>query len=141
MLNPYRDMLVRLGRRFITGLHVLLALVVANSTVGRMIMPEGVIDTDFTVFRTAWWLILHGQGHDLYDVSAQTTAQHLLMGERTFEGGLMAFLNPPHAALAGLPFGWIADRAGPGVALAAWTSLNILLLLRLDHLVRSRLDA
>jgi hypothetical protein len=135
------DTLVRLSRRFITGLHVLLALAVASVTIRRMITPEGVVDTDFTVFRTAWWLILHGQGRDLYDASAQTRAQHLLMGDRTFEGGLMAFLNPPHAALAGLPFGWIAEHAGPGVALAAWTSVNILLLLRLDHLVRRLLGA
>jgi hypothetical protein len=141
MLNPYRGMLVRLARRSITGLHVVLALVVANGTLRRLITADGAIDTDFTVFRTAWWLILHGQGHDLYDAAAQTRAQHLLMGDRTFEGGLMAFLNPPHAALAGLPFGWIADHLGPSAALTVWTSVNILLLLRLDHLVRNQLGA
>jgi hypothetical protein len=48
----------------------------------------------------------------------------------------MAFLNPPHAALAGLPLGWIADHSGAGLAFAIWACVNALLLVRLDYLVR-----
>ena len=137
MLIPSRDRLVRRARRFITGVHIVLALGLAIGTIRRMVMPGGIIDADFTVFRTAWWLVLHGRGHALYDASAQRTAQHLLMDGREFEGGLMAFLNPPHAALAGLPLGWVAHHAGGGVAFAIWACVNALLLLRLDDLVRS----
>jgi hypothetical protein len=136
MLSPSRDRLVRLLRRFSIGIHVLLAAGLAVGTIRRMLAPAGIIDTDFTVFHSAWWLILHGQGRSLYDASAQRAAQQLLMGGREFIGGLMAFLNPPHAALAGVPLGWVADHAGAAVAFATWTGVNVVLLLRLDFLIR-----
>jgi hypothetical protein len=63
------------------------------------------------------------------------------MGGQEFIGGLMAFLNPPHAALAGVPLGWVADHAGAGVAFAIWIGVNVALLLRLDFLIRSLLGA
>jgi hypothetical protein len=141
MLTPSHDRLVRLLRRFSIGINVLLAAGLALGTARRMLAPAGVIDTDFTVFHSAWWLILHGQGRFLYDASAQRAAQQLLMGGQAFVGGLMAFLNPPHAALAGVPLGWIAERSGAGVAFAIWTGVNLVLLLRLDFLIRSLVDA
>lgn len=60
----------------------------------------------------------------------------MLMGGRHFEGGLMAFLNPPHAALAGVPFGWLADYAGERAAFLAWTAVSAALLVLLDRWVR-----
>jgi hypothetical protein len=68
-------------------------------------------------------------------------AQHLLMGGREFEGGLMAFLNPPHAAIAGAPLGWLADHTSLRLAFLAWCIVNVLLLIRLDYLVRLRIGA
>jgi hypothetical protein len=103
--------------------------------------PTAVVASDFSVFWTGWWLILHGQGHALYDAATQRAAQHLVMGGRQFEGGLMAFLNPPHVALAGLPFGWLADRAGERAAFLAWTAVNLGLLVRLDRGLRALLGA
>ena len=129
----------RLGRRAIVAVHAALACVFAISLVRKLLTPEGVVATDFTVFWTGWWLILHGQAHALYDEAAQRAAQHVVMQGFSFQGGLLAFLNPPHAALAGLPFGWLAEHAGERVAFVAWTSVSIALLLALDRRLRETL--
>jgi len=93
-----------------------------------LITPDIVTATDFTVFWGAWHQILHGQALSLYDEAAQRATQQALMHGGYFEGGLMAFLNPPHAALAGVPFGWLADHAGEAAAFLAWTAGNLVLL-------------
>jgi hypothetical protein len=90
--------------------------------------PDGVVTSDFTVFWTAWTLILHGHASALYDETAQRATQQLLMSGLHFQGGLMAFLNPPHAALVSVPFGWLADHVGERAAFAAWTVGNLALL-------------
>src|SRR3954454_19762669 len=93
--------------------------------------------TDFTVFWSAWHLILHGRAAELYSEAAQRSTQQLLMGGGYFEGGLMAFLNPPHFALATLPAGWLADNAGERTAFLAWGLANAGLLV---VLIRRLLD-
>jgi len=123
------------------GLNAGLAIRLAARTAQDVLRPTGVVATDFTVFWTAWWMVLHGRGRALYEAAAQREAQHHLMGTLSFEGGLMAFLNPPHVALAGTPLGWLADRAGEPVAFAVWAAVSLLLLLRLDALVRSLVAA
>jgi hypothetical protein len=129
----------RLGRRMIVAVYSTLALVFAVSLLRTLLTPEGVVATDFTVFWTGWWLILHGQGHALYNEAAQRATQQALMNGFSFQGGLMAFLNPPHAALAGVPFGWLADHAGERVSFIAWTCVSVALLLSLDRGVRETL--
>jgi len=131
----------RLPRRFVAVLHALLALGFAGGALHRVLSANGIVDSDFTVFRGAWWLILHGRGGALYDAAAQRTAQLTLTNGREFAGGLLAFLNPPHAALAGVPFGWIGEHFGATAAFALWTCANLALLFRLDALVRRILDA
>src|SRR5262249_34394727 len=105
-----------------------LAVGYAAVLIKDLVSPDIITATDFTVFWGAWHQILHGQALSLYDEAAQRTTQQLLMHGRYFEGGLMAFLNPPHAALAGVPFGWLADRAGESTAFVAWTAGNLALL-------------
>jgi Glycosyltransferase family 87 len=99
--------------------------------------PGGMLATDFTVFWSAWTLILRGHAASLYDAAAQAAAQESLMYGMHFEGGLMAFLNPPHAALAGVPFGWLAGRAGEQIAFIVWTAASVA---GLAWLVRLLLD-
>jgi hypothetical protein len=89
--------------------------------------PGAMVASDFTVFWTAWTLILHGRASALYDETAQRATQQFLMGGMHFEGGLMAFLNPPHAALVSAPIGWLADRVGEQGAFAVWTAGNLAL--------------
>jgi hypothetical protein len=95
--------------------------------------------TDFTVFRTGWWLVLHGRPGDLYHPDAQAAAQRMLMHDGGFQGGLMAFLHPPHAALAGCPLEWVAEPLGAGAAFWLWTACNAALLVWLVRLVRDQL--
>jgi hypothetical protein len=93
--------------------------------------PLAIAQSDFTAFYTGWWLVLHGRGAELYDVVAQQAAQHAIVGAHEFPSGLLAFLHPPHAALAGLPLGWLAERLGEPAAFWLWTALNVALLARL----------
>src|SRR5262245_22371713 len=105
-----------------------LAVGYAAVLVKDLVTPDMITATDFTVFWGAWHQILHGQAQALYDEAAQRATQQMLMHGGYFEGGLMAFLNPPHAALAGVPFGWLADHAGEAVAFTASTVCNLGLL-------------
>jgi hypothetical protein len=93
--------------------------------------PRAIAQTDFTAFFTGWWLILHGRGAELYDVVAQQAAQHAIIGDHEFPSGLLAFLHPPHAALAGLPLGLVGERFGEPAAFWVWTAINLALLARL----------
>jgi glycosyl transferase family 87 len=111
-----------------TAVYAGLVIGYAAVLVKDLVTPDIVTATDFTVFWGAWHQILHGQALSLYDETAQRATQQLLMHGGYFEGGLMAFLNPPHAALAGVPFGWLADRAGEQAAFIAWTAGNVALL-------------
>src|SRR4051794_11794292 len=77
--------------------------------------PHAILQTDFTAFQTGWWLILNGRGGALYDVAAQQEAQLVLTGGAQFPSGLLAFLHPPHAALAGVPLGLLAAWLGEPV--------------------------
>ncbi len=97
--------------------------------------PDILAATDFTVFWSAWHMILHGHAAGLYDEAAQRATQRLLLDGGSFEGGLMAFLNPPHFALATVAFGWLAERAGEQPAFAAWTAVNLALLVALVRLL------
>jgi len=128
------------GRRSIERraivVHAGLAVGFGIALIARLAATSGAIATDFTAFWTGWWLILHGQAGLLYDAAAQREAQQTLMAGFQFHGGLMAFLNPPHVALAGLPFGWLADHAGERVAFLVWTAGNLGLLVTLDRWLR-----
>src|SRR3954453_23357289 len=84
--------------------------------------------SDFTVFWTGWTLILQHRAAVLYDQAAQRATQQALLHGMHFEGGLMAFLNPPHAALASTPVGWLADRAGEQTAFVIWSACTIAVL-------------
>jgi len=128
--------LTRIGRRGLVAIYIGLAIGFAFSVLRTLTTPGAVLATDFTVFWTGWHLIVHGQASALYDAEAQRTTQQALMGGGYFQGGLMAFLNPPHAALAGVPFGWLADHAGEGAAFAIWTGANVALLAILDRWLR-----
>ena len=130
-----------LGRRAIIAVHAALAIGFGITFVRNVLTPTGIVATDFTVFWTGWWLILHGHAQALYDAAAQLEVQQSLMGGMHFQGGLMAFLNPPHAALAGTPFGWLADHAGERIAFLVWTALNLALLIALDRWLREELGA
>jgi Glycosyltransferase family 87 len=128
--------LTRIGRRALIAVYIGLAIGFALQILRTLTTPGALLATDFTVFWTGWSLLLHGPASALYDAAAQRATQQSLMGGMRFQGGLMAFLNPPHAALAGVPFGWLADHAGERVAFLVWTGGNLALLAILDRYLR-----
>jgi hypothetical protein len=113
------------------AVHGALAIAFAFIVARTLADPGAIAQTDFTAFFTGWWLILHGRGAELYDVVAQQAAQHAIVGAHEFPSGLLAFLHPPHAALAGLPLGLVAERFGEPAAFWLWTAINVALLVRL----------
>lgn len=121
------------ARRALLACYIGLAAGLAAATLRTVLSPTGVVATDFSVFATGWWMILHGQGSALYDANSQAAAQTVVMRGMHFEGGLLAFLNPPHAAVAGLPFGWVVERVGVGMAFVLSIAINIGLLFVLDR--------
>jgi len=121
------------AKRALLACYIGLAAGLAAATVRTVLLPTGVVATDFSVFATGWWMILHGQGSALYDANSQAAAQTVIMKGAHFAGGLLAFLNPPHAAVAGLPFGWVVERVGVGTAFVLSIAINIGLLFVLDR--------
>ena len=121
------------AKRALLAFYIGLAAGLAAATVRTVLLPTGVVATDFSVFATGWWMILHGQGSALYDANSQAAAQTVIMKGAHFEGGLLAFLNPPHAAVAGLPLGWVVERVGVGTAFVLSIAVNIGLLFVLDR--------
>jgi hypothetical protein len=113
--------------RGLIGINLGLAIGFALVELRNLLTPELLVASDFSVFWTGWTLILQGRALALYDEAAQRVTQQLLVGGH-FEGGLMAFLNPPHAALVSVPFGWLADHVGEHPAFVAWTVGNVVLL-------------
>ena len=100
----------------------------ALSEFRHLATPASSLISDFTVFCTGWTLILQHRAAALYDEAAQRATQQALLHGMHFEGGLMAFLNPPHAALASAPVGWLADRAGEQTAFVIWSVCTIAIL-------------
>ncbi len=124
-------------QRALIAVNVGLAIGFAFAGLRNLATPGAVIASDFTVFWTGWSLILHGPVSGLYDEAAQRVTQQGLMGGRYFEGGLMSFLNPPHAALVSVPVGWLADHVGEQAAFVIWTGANLAVL---SMFVRSLCD-
>ena len=75
-------------------------------------------------------MVLDGRGGSLYDLALQEEYQRRLVPERAAEGELMAFVNPPHAALFLAPLGllpretsfyvWAMLQLGMLVLLLRW---------------------
>jgi hypothetical protein len=118
------------------------AVGLAVHLVRELASPRDMAATDFTVFRTGWSLILQGRVAELYDGVAQGDVQRALLravGSDGFQDGTMAFLHPPHAALAGCVFGLIAEHFGTPVAFRLWTLGSLALLAALARLIRDEL--
>jgi hypothetical protein len=120
-----------LGERALITVNATLAAGFAFVGLRNLFTPASIVASDFTVFWSAWTLILQGRASALYDAASQRAMQEFLIGGGHFEGGLMAFLNPPHAALVSAPIGWLADHLGEQVAFALWTVGNLILVVAL----------
>jgi glycosyl transferase family 87 len=124
-----------IGRRGLIVVNAGLAIGFGFSAFSNLAKPGSALISDFTVFWTGWTLILAGRASALYDEAAQRITQQSLLHGMHFEGGLMAFLNPPHAALAGAPVGWLANQAGEQVAFVVWSAGVLALIAVFVHAV------
>lgn len=98
--------------------------------------------TDLAAFRAGWWLALHDPRH-LYDAAAQAGVERRFMkaiGSPGFVNGLLAFLHPPHLALAGVWIAWLGDHAGGRVVTFVWLTCNLGLLAVLVAQIRRQLN-
>jgi hypothetical protein len=87
---------------------------------------------DFTAFYLGGRMVLAGEGSRLYDLEAQGGWQAYLWPERGGAEALLAYVNPPHAALLLAPLA-LLPRA---VAFGVWTLVNAGLLVLLLRFVR-----
>ncbi len=72
-------------------------------------------DGDYAAIHTGWRIVAEGplRGLDdrLYDLHEQALVQHRVVGVIA-DKDVLPFVNPPHAALLGAPFGTLSFRAG-----------------------------
>lgn len=130
----------RLWERTFWAINATLAMAMAVRLVVDWVAGTQLWTTDFTVFRTGWWLALH-DAHRLYDPVAQAAVEDGFirrLGGPTLVGRLLAFLHPPHMALAGCWLEWIADRWNGRAAFFVWAGCNVVLLAWLIALFRKR---
>ncbi len=109
--------------RLVTMLHISLAL--AYVALWLMVAWQG--ETwrgDFTAYYTGWSLLRDGHGADLYDLDLQTRYQQEILGGERFKGGVLPYINPPHAALPFIPLAWLPRS----MAYFVWTAGEVVLL-------------
>lgn len=107
-------------RLYWIAIHVVVVLAFARNLAAPFVDRDELVATDFTVFYTGWSLVLHDPANT-YDVEAQRRVQAEIMRGRHFEGGVMTFYYPPHAALAFAPLAALPFEA----AFAVWTLAQV----------------
>lgn len=69
-----------------------------------LVLGAGILwRADFTAFYTAGVMLQSGVRAELYDFALQERYQRELLEGHSFAGGLLSFINPPHAALLFAP--------------------------------------
>jgi hypothetical protein len=102
--------------------HVALGLALAVIVVRDLSSRDRSLAADFSAFYTGWTVVWRGQGTHLYEPAEQRRVQGEIMEGSEFEGGLLAFLQPPHAAALFSPLAAL-DRM---TAFRLWTALQLL---------------
>lgn len=82
---------------------------------------QRIASADFAAYATGAALAARGDGAHLYDAAAQAVAQAEIIAPYRFPGGLLAFLNPPHVALALSPLA----RLDYAAAFRVWLLLQL----------------
>ncbi len=106
-----------------TVLYGTLGLSYLACLVRELASRTSILSTDFAAYLTGWTLVWSGDGEHLYDPAAQAAVQAHLLAPYHFPNGLLAFLNPPHVAVAFAPFATLGLVAG----FRLWTALQLAL--------------
>jgi hypothetical protein len=85
---------------------------------------------DFTAFYTAFSMVRDGYGNRLYDFDLQTAYQQQILGGKSFQDGLLPFINPPYVAVLFVPLAWLSHWSAFSVWMLAQVGV-VLWLLRL----------
>jgi hypothetical protein len=105
----------------VVALHAALAVSYLGLLARELASRERLVSSDFTAYDTGATLVAEGAAARLYDADAQSEAQARLIAPHRFPDGLMAFLNPPHVALALAPLA----RLDLATAFRLWTALQL----------------
>lgn len=117
--------------QLVIALHISLAL----AYVGLWIMTaaQGMFwRADFTAYYTGWSMVRDGQGAQLYDLDQQTTYQQHILAGKSFKGGVVPYVNPPHAVVPFVLLAWLPLSQAFGVwaviqlGLLAWLLVTLL---------------
>lgn len=110
---------------FRVALAVNVGVSVSFLALGLIAMRQGLLwRADFTAFYTGGALVRDGLGQQLYDYELQALYQKELLGENSFNEGLLPFNYPPHAALLFAPLTLFSRP----VAFGLWTVIQFGLL-------------
>jgi hypothetical protein len=104
----------------LVALQATLALAFLSLVARELGSRERMVSADFAAYATGARLAARG-GVGLYDPAAQAAAQAEIIAPYRFPGGLLAFLNPPHVALALAPFA----RLDYATAFRLWTLFQL----------------
>jgi len=105
-----------------------LNVAIALSYVGTLVIAarqDLLWRADFTAYYTGAALVRDAYGSRVYDLDLQTAYQQQILGQRSFVGGLLPHISPPHLALFFVPFSYLSLS----MAFWVWFSLNVLLLI------------
>jgi hypothetical protein len=107
----------------LVAVHATLALGYLGHLAQGLASRAQIVSTDFTAYYTGFALVLGGARAHLYEPAAQAAAQARILFPAAFPGGLLAFLNPPHVAVAFAPFALL----GLSSSFRLWTALELAL--------------
>ncbi|HVZ74121.1 MAG TPA: glycosyltransferase family 87 protein [Polyangia bacterium] len=115
----------RLG--LVVAFHGALALAYVGLLARDLASRERLLSTDFAAYATGAALAARGDGAHLYDAATQAATQAAILAPHQFPGGLLAFLNPPHVALAFAPLARLDFATG----FRLWTIVQLALVVAL----------
>jgi hypothetical protein len=89
-------------------------------------------NADFSVYYSEGLMIREGHGSRIYDTELEKEYQQRVMNGRSFAGGILPFVYPPHVSLIFVPFSLFSRQ----VAMALWITGQLLLLLYFLRMLR-----
>ena len=92
---------------------------------------------DFSVYYSEGLMIRDGYGSRIYDIELEKQYQKRVMDGRTFAGGILPFVYPPHVALIFVPFSYFPRQ----VAMGFWMAGQLLLLVYFLRMLRRLIPA
>jgi hypothetical protein len=92
---------------------------------------------DFTAYYTGWSLLRDGHTDRLYDIELQTQYQQEILEGQRFKGGVLPYINPPHAAIPFLPLAWLPRSTAFWIWSLGQCGLLVWLLVLLRRITRA----